>query len=171
MPFTPYHFGPGLLVKSIVPRWFSLTAFMAVQVVIDCETLYHLIRNEYPLHTRLHTFLGATIAGAATASVIITAKWIAEHGFPQIVVKVRSPAVRAEVTTTGLVVGGLVGGASHPFLDGLLYTDIRPFLPLTERNPLFGMIGVYQLQTVCEVVALIGFLFLGIWAYVESRAA
>jgi len=49
MPFTPYHFGPGLFVKGLAARWFSWIAFVAVQVVIDCETLYYLERPEYPI--------------------------------------------------------------------------------------------------------------------------
>src|SRR5262252_2406583 len=68
MPFTPYHFGPGLFVKGLAARWFSWIAFVAVQVVIDCETLYYLERREYPIHRTLHTFLGGTLAGLAVAA-------------------------------------------------------------------------------------------------------
>lgn len=32
MPFTPFHFGPALLVKSAAPRWFSFSAFVGVAV-------------------------------------------------------------------------------------------------------------------------------------------
>jgi hypothetical protein len=173
MPFTPYHFGPGLLVKGLAARWFSWVGFVAAQIVIDCETLYYLVRNEYPLHRRLHTFVGGTIAGAATAAIMIGARWLAQHALPRALAAFRglSPSVRAELTTTGVLAGGLVGGASHPLLDGLLYTDIRPLHPMAETNPFLGLIGIEQLQTVCEVAGVVGFLLLAIWLYLERRAA
>ena len=71
----------------------------------------------------------------------------------------------------GLLAGGLVGGASHPLLDGLLYTDIRPLRPMAETNPFLGMIGIEQLQTLCEVAGVAGLLLVAIWLYAERRAA
>ena len=39
MPFTPFHFGPGALLKSFLRHRFSFVTFVASQVVIDFETL------------------------------------------------------------------------------------------------------------------------------------
>jgi hypothetical protein len=172
MPFTPYHFGPGLLVKGIAARWYSWTAFVAAQIVIDCETLYYLSRHQYPLHRRLHTFVGATIVGVATAAVLIAIKWFAQHAVPRFASSLhfRRPSMQAEATTTGLLVGGFVGGATHPLLDGLMHLDIRPFEPWTESNPLLGVIGIEALHTGCEIAGVAGLVLVGIWLYVESRA-
>jgi hypothetical protein len=173
MPFTPYHFGPGLFFKGLGARWYSWTAFVAAQIVIDCETLYYLIRNEYPLHRRLHTFVGATIVGVATAAALIGIKWLAEHAVQQSVSPFRFhlPSIRSEATTTGLLVGGFVGGASHPLLDGLMHSDIKPFLPWSNSNPLLGIIGVESLHTACEIAGLAGIGLVAIWLYVEKRAS
>ena len=172
MPFTPYHFGPGLLIKSIAARWFSWTAFAAAQVVIDCETLYYIIRNEYPLHRTAHTFLGATIVGALTAVALIAAKWLAGRTLPGLVdsLRARQPSLRAEATATGLLAGGILGGATHPLLDGMMHRDIRPFLPWTNANPLLGVVGIETLQVGCEMAGLVGLILTGAWLYVESRA-
>ena len=62
-PFTPFHFGLGLLLKAAMPRHFGFIAFAATQVVIDLETLYHLIRQEWPLHRVMHSYVGATTVG------------------------------------------------------------------------------------------------------------
>src|SRR5204863_2799538 len=70
VPFTPYHFGPGLLVKSLVPRYISLTAYCAAQVAIDCETLYFIVRHSKPDHRFLHTMVGASLVGFAVAAAI-----------------------------------------------------------------------------------------------------
>ncbi|HBB87763.1 MAG TPA: hypothetical protein DC047_09130 [Blastocatellia bacterium] len=172
MPFTPYHFGPGLLVKGIAARWYSWTAFVATQIVIDCETLYYLSRREYPLHRTLHTFVGATIVGVATAVTLMAAKWLAQRTAPGFVDSLRSrrASIRAESSTIGLLVGGLVGGLTHPLLDGLMHRDIRPFLPWSDSNPLLGVIGIEALHTGCEVAGLVGLPLVGIWLYFESRA-
>ncbi len=49
MPFTPFHFGPGLFAKSLLPRHFSWLAFVASQVLIDCETLFYLVQRAWPI--------------------------------------------------------------------------------------------------------------------------
>ena len=46
-------------------------AFVASQVVIDCEPLYYMLRRDFPVHRTLHTFAGATLAGSATAVALI----------------------------------------------------------------------------------------------------
>ena len=46
---------------------FSWSAFVAAQVLIDCETLYYLVRQEYPVHRFFHSVLGATAAGLVVA--------------------------------------------------------------------------------------------------------
>ncbi|HEX3282474.1 MAG TPA: DUF4184 family protein [Pyrinomonadaceae bacterium] len=173
MPFTPYHFGPGLLVKGFAARWYSWTAFVVAQIVIDCETLYYLLRQQYPLHRTLHTFMGATIVGLATAATLIGSKWLAEKAMPRLFSesRFRQPSIRSEATTLGLLVGGFVGGASHPLLDGIMHRDIRPFLPWSASNPLLGLISIETLEIGCEMAGLVGLVLLGIWLYNERRAA
>lgn len=160
MPFTPFHFGPGLLVKSLAGRWFSLTAFVAAQVLIDCETLYYILTRQYPLHRTLHTFLGATVAGLGTGLLLVGAahlvlryaSWAAG----------RSGAERQEVPRVSLLIGGLVGGASHPLLDGMMHRDVRPFAPLTDANPFLGMVGLDALHLSCVVAGLVGLVLAGV---------
>jgi hypothetical protein len=63
MPFTPIHFGPGVLVKAAAPARFSFTAFVLANVVIDLEPLCHIVRGDSPLHGTLHSLVGATTTG------------------------------------------------------------------------------------------------------------
>ena len=37
MPFTPFHFGAGLALRSVTGEWFSFLLFCFVQVIIDLE--------------------------------------------------------------------------------------------------------------------------------------
>ena len=76
MPITPFHFGPGLLVKGLAPRAFSLTTFVAAQIVIDFESLYHLVRRDWPVHRTMHTLVGGTTVGIAVAvAILIVSRW------------------------------------------------------------------------------------------------
>src|SRR4051794_24235661 len=70
MPFTPFHFGLGIAAKAALSLTFSLALFIALQVVIDLESLYNLAYGRFPVHRLLHTFLGATLL-AILASVLI----------------------------------------------------------------------------------------------------
>ena len=57
MPATPFHLGPGLLIKAAAPRQFSMAAYSLAQVVIDVESGYYLLRGEYPVHRQAqHSF-------------------------------------------------------------------------------------------------------------------
>jgi hypothetical protein len=62
VPFTPFHFGPGALAKSVAPRWFSFRAFVLSQIVIDCETAWNIYRVHVRLHTFFHSYLGVLAA-------------------------------------------------------------------------------------------------------------
>ena len=66
MPATPFHFGPGLLVKAAAPRQFSMAAYSLAQVVIDIESGYYLLQHASPVHRQAHTFaLGGLIGFCA----------------------------------------------------------------------------------------------------------
>lgn len=172
MPFTPFHFGPGLLFKGLASPWFSMTTFAATQVVIDCETLYFIMRHESPLHRTLHTFVGATAVGCATAAVVLGVRACLRRlsrggydlsGFDR-------PTLRSELSTIGIVTGGIIGGLTHPLLDGLMHRDIRPFLPWTEANPLQGAVELTALHAGCVLAGLSGLMLVANSWYWDGRA-
>jgi hypothetical protein len=158
VPFTPFHFGPGLLGKGLVARWYSWTAFVVSNVIIDCESLYYLARHEYPVHRQLHTFVGAALVGVATAGLLIAIRrprlgaWLDAH----------RPIVRAEGTTLGIVVGAMVGALSHPLLDGLMHPDIEPFQPWTADNPLRNLVAIDALHLGCVAAGIVGAILVAI---------
>ena len=80
MPVTTFHFGPGALLKALVPRWISLTAFVISQVVIDLESGYHLLRQEWPIHRHLHSLVLAGVAGLLSGTLVFLAAQIANRG-------------------------------------------------------------------------------------------
>jgi hypothetical protein len=147
-----------LFGKSLITRHFSWLAFVASQVIIDFETLYYLLAHAYPVHRFFHTFLGATLAGAATGVVIIGLRLLIEKHSPSFRAFVAGlrPSLRSEFTNGGLLVGALMGGVSHPVLDGIMHRDIHPFAPWAGENPLLQIISVGTLHLGCLLFGLIG---------------
>ncbi|HMG04027.1 MAG TPA: hypothetical protein VK581_01115 [Chthoniobacterales bacterium] len=158
MPVTPYHFGPGAAVKALVPRHFSFTIFCFAQVVTDCETAYHMVRGEYPVHRDLHTYLGATFVAIFCIFV----------GRPLCRVALRlwtrwptAPFKRYFPTTdriswTAASTGAFIGTYSHVFLDSIMHRDVHPMSPFSSQNPFYLVISLFTLHALCLVVGVFG---------------
>jgi hypothetical protein len=172
MPFTPFHFGPGMLVKGIAPRWWSWTSYAVTQVVIDVETLFNIVRNHYPAHGALHTFLGGSLAGAATATALVAARHGARRALPRFSSEVerQAPSIRAEAGTGPIFAGGVIGGALHALLDGFMHPDSEPFMPWMPENPLLHVVRFGPLIAGCVLSGLVGVALLSLWLSAEQRA-
>lgn len=143
MPVTPYHVGPGVLLKAVAPRAVSLTAFIGANVAIDVESVVNLLTGRFPVHATLHTFGAALGVGLLVGGLVA---WTGRR------VRRRSP----EWATGPAFLGGALGGLSHPLLDGIMHGDIRPFLPLTADNPLYRVVGLDVLHGACVVASVVG---------------
>lgn len=61
MPFTPFHFGPGLLI-GLVFSFIDFPTFLIASLIVDIEPFLVLFFNfNYSLHGFFHSFLGGTI--------------------------------------------------------------------------------------------------------------
>ena len=172
MPVTPFHFGPGLALKRAAAPVFSWTAFAGATVMIDCESLYYLIRQEYPVHRFLHSLIGAALVGLIAALACRAFVHVLSVQAP----RSRGPGgtarseVRGERAGLGILLGGLSGGLSHPLLDGIMHPDVRPFRPWSDRNPFLGLVSETTLHLACVVAALVGVIGLAFWR-AATRAA
>ena len=164
MPVTPFHFGPGLACKGIAAPVFSCSAFAVTQVVIDCETIYYLVNGEYPVHRFFHSFLGAAAAGLLTAVLFLGVVHASFIGFPRVIMPLTATSTaRGDISVLGILLGGLVGGLSHPLLDGIMHSDVRPFIPWTDYNPFLGLIGLAPLHLACIASAVLGAAGVALW--------
>lgn len=162
MPATPFHFGPGLLVKAAAPRQFSMAAYSLAQVVIDLESGYHLLHNDYPVHRQAHTFyLGGLIGLVCGLVVSRVGTWLAR---PRDVVP---EALVAEYRLPIAAWSGIFGGLLHSVLDGIMHGDMRPFRPFTDANPLYGLVSLRTVYLFCIITGLVGAALLLAW---ERRA-
>jgi membrane-bound metal-dependent hydrolase YbcI (DUF457 family) len=146
MPVTPFHFGPGALLKGCASRSVSLAAFVASQIAIDIESGYHLLHGDWPVHREAHSLMGATRLRAAL-------------GFHPLLAIELLPAF----------VGGLVGGMTHSILDAVMHPDLRPFWPFSVANPFLDLIGIGLLHTMCVASGLAGAVLLVIQSRRTTR--
>jgi hypothetical protein len=152
MPFTLFHFGPGLLAKAAAPTRVSFTAFAVTQVFIDIETLYHLVRRDWPVHGQLHSFIGASSVGLLAAGAVFAGRPILNRFLPANA----TSAVTAELTAQSAVIGGLLGGATHTVLDAIMHPDVSPLWPFAPGNGLVGLVSAGVLEAGCVLAAVIG---------------
>jgi hypothetical protein len=158
MPATPFHFGPGLLVKAAAPRQFSMAAYSLAQVVIDIESGYYMLHHATPVHRQAHTFaLGGLIGLACGLIVSKVGAWLAR---PRDVVP---EALAAEYRLPVAVLSGIFGGIFHSVLDGIMHADIRPFRPFSQANPLYGLVSVEILYLFCIITGVVGAALLLAW--------
>lgn len=148
MPFTPFHFGPGLLLKSAAPRRISFTAFAATQVAVDLEPLYFLLRHEYPVHRALHTVWGGGLVGL----VVGLSLWVIARSRAAAL----PPVAGAELGRAPAVLGGLIGGVSHALLDGLMHRDVHALRPLAETQWVLDPGGIAALHVGCLLAGALG---------------
>lgn len=156
MPLPPYHFGPGLAFKAIGGRHFSLICFTLSQVLIDLEPLYWLLMQQPPWHRFWHTLLGASLVALATILLARPARWSVAKVIAWIDPEER---INQRVSWLAVITGAVLGVYSHIALDSVMHDDVYPLSPLTNASPLFQIITVDQLETLCLICATLG----GLW--------
>ena len=158
MPITPIHLGPALAAKAIAPRHFSFLIFGITQVAIDSEAAFHLLRGDWPIHRFFHTYLGATVVAVLT---VIAGRplleWVARLWNRLFAPSAESVfRIEPRMPLAASVSGALIGGYSHVLLDSILYSDVRPFAPLTDSNALFRLTSSSHVVLGCVALGALG---------------
>ncbi|AHF80658.1 metal-dependent hydrolase [Thermococcus paralvinellae] len=143
MPFTPFHFGSALLFATLF-GYLDFLTFMIANVIIDFEPFLVLsfdldLRYGYPLHGFFHTFIGGSLVALALAEVM--AKFYKHLG--------------KEINIKKLRITALSGVWLHIVLDSFIYTDIKPFFPLSW-NPFYGVFSASEVYGFCIGAFLLG---------------
>lgn len=148
MPFTPLHMGPGLAVKAVLQRKFSLMVFGWSQVVIDLQPLLSMTTGLVELHGFSHTLLGATLIGLLSGA---TGKHLGEWGLRAL----RAP--RHLPISWGVSFGSAFTGTySHVLIDSVMHVDVFLFYPLDLSRPLHAFISIDALHVLCVTLAVLG---------------
>lgn len=158
MPITPFHLGPGVLIKSVLQERFSLTVFAFSQGLIDIQPVFVILLGKGHLHGFTHTYVGAILL-AIIATVL--GKPICElflrfwNKTPEISGN-SVLTVNAKISWRVALVSSLIGTYSHVILDSFMHSDIHPFYPVSTENALFSQISLTSLHLFCIISGAIG---------------
>ena len=158
MPITPFHLGPGLLIKSILQGYFCLIIFAWAQILIDIQPILVILTGKGQLHGFSHTYIGATLIAIIAA---YTGKWIyhwlvcfIENDFTIYQKKLFN--VSEKLTTIICISSAFIGTFSHVLLDSIMHSDIQPFYPLGIENQVLLIMTVETLHKFCIYTGLAG---------------
>ncbi|MFZ3069696.1 MAG: hypothetical protein WA110_01040 [Anaerolineaceae bacterium] len=155
MPFTPLHMGPGMAAKALGQGKFSLIVYGWAQIAMDFQPLVVLLTGKGRVHGVTHTFvMGALLGGLAALS----GKYLAEFILNLFRKKDRP---RVKVSWSVAFLSGLLGGLGHVLLDALIYTDMEPFWPFVQGNPM-SILTDFQMLGFCLYSGLAGLLVYGV---------
>jgi hypothetical protein len=160
MPFTPFHMGPGAMIKAIFGKYFSLMVFGFAQVTIDIEPLVRLLRGDNTVHGLSHTYLGAILIGMFSLVVgkifceKLLCAWNMITRFKYLLWLNLSPRISWFSATSG----AFVGTFSHVFLDSLIHSDVYPFSPFSASNDLLYIMPTGWVYLLCLLLGIVGFM-------------
>lgn len=150
MPFTPFHMGPGIVIKAILQGSFSLMVFGWAQIVMDIQPLIVLISGEGHLHGFSHTYIGATLLAIFSA---VTGKYLSQLGLWLLQIR---PSIFVSIPWWVVFLSAFIGAYSHVLLDSMMHSDLQPFSPITLINPFLGLVSVPVLHKFCMYSGLVG---------------
>lgn len=131
MPFTPYHFGPALLLGVTLRRWFHWPTLIVTSLVIDVEPLLALtVLRGYPVHGYLHTFLGSFVGGSLVGLLMHSIDGPFKRIYHGLALVERDLGLKNYLTA------GVIGWSVHILYDAPLYYEMMPLYPL-QGNPFY----------------------------------
>lgn len=160
MPFTPFHMGPGAVLKAAAGEHFSLTVFGFTQVAMDIEPLVRIFRDDPRLHGVTHTYAGALVIGLLCLPVgKAVCGWLLRAG-NRLALEHEPDFVGGPIKWSAAAWGAVAGAISHVFLDSIMHADVQPWHPLNSSNALLHTMSMDGLHMACAVSGLIGGLVL-----------
>lgn len=158
MPFTPLHMGPGLAIKALAGRRFSVLTFGIAQVAMDIEPLVGLVRGSSILHGPTHTYVAALVIAAVVAVLSpsicrpILRRWNRELSFLGVPWLMEPDSF----APAPVILGAFAGTISHVVLDSIMHSDMSPLSPWSDANALQGVVTIEVLHRFCVFSGLLG---------------
>lgn len=154
MPFTPFHWGPSLLLGLVLFPLLALPALLIASVIVDLEPLFLMFSpfiHVDVFHAFFHTHLGATLAGFALIPFL--------YGFRNLLSELLNLfGLHQRYSLFRVSISSLLGVNLHVLLDSFLYSEMNPFFPLLG-NPFIGLFSSFQVYLFCIISLLIALPF------------
>lgn len=173
MPITPFHFGPGALLKAAAPRHLSWTAFALANGLIDLEPILLFLFTGEPAHRFFHTPPGATLAALAAVwpGRIACQAWLRFWNRQLSPAQAQWLCCATTISVKQALVGALLGAWSHLALDMAMHVDVRPLWPAIAGNPWHGWMSMDGLHLLCAASGLAALAIWGAAKFIRGRRA
>ena len=158
MPVTPFHMGPGLLIKAVMQGYFSLIIFGWAQILMDIQPVVAIVTGRGRVHGFSHTYIGAVLIAMVAA---VSGKWIYRWCM-RFMGKDFSPYqkqlfdVPVRLTAGISISSALIGTISHVLLDSIMHPDVEPFFPVDTQNHLALVLSIGTLYRLCVYTGVVG---------------
>lgn len=165
--FLPFHFGPGIAIKSLMPARFSLSIFAFSNLLMDVEPLYRMWFIKIPIHVYSHTLAGAMLIGVFSALAgrfVLIRLW-------QVYQRMTHAPEAFQISQRQAWYSATLGVTSHLLLDATMYQDIHPLAPLSAANPLLMLDWMLPIHFACILAATFGMLVILIRAAFQLQRA
>ncbi len=165
MPFTPYHFGPGLLIKAVFRRKFSLGIFILAQILIDFEVIWNLLKGNDRLHTFFHSYIGSCVV----IIIVVIFAYFISHFLDKYIYLKNLFSKFIPLDSKPFFFSAIIGAWSHVFLDSLMHADMTPLYPFFANNFLLNRISLLSLHLGCVFSGGIGAVIWGVTKFREYK--
>jgi hypothetical protein len=155
MPFTLFHLGPALAIGLPLRKFIHTPTFIIANIILDLEPFFVLLFSlDYPLHGYLHTIVAAVLISLILGSVLYRFDFIFNNFWHKTFLTTVNSSKRFEF----FILANLLGSILHVLLDAPLYSDIKPFYPLTI-NPLYYPQIASEIYNACLGLGVIGIIY------------
>jgi len=161
MPFTPFHFGPAILLGLLLLKKLDFPTFVAANVAVDWRAFLVFFGFwPEPLHSWQHSYLGATVLSIALGSVMLYLR-------PYIEVLMQEFMIEQSFSPKSIFLAAFSGTFLHVTLDAFHHPSMQTFLPLDMR-PLFGLLSTSEVRALTFSMM---FLSIPVYIYVGLKSS
>jgi membrane-bound metal-dependent hydrolase YbcI (DUF457 family) len=125
---------------------------VAANCITDVESIYNVLKGNFPVHRFLHTFVGAAVSAAMTIALFLFMRRLARS------MPLPDWFEWQQLKPPPVIVGALLGSYSHVVLDGIMHADLRPLAPWSDANPFLHAVSLSALHWGCIIAAIAGVL-------------
>ncbi|EGQ43289.1 MAG: hypothetical protein J07AB43_12790, partial [Candidatus Nanosalina sp. J07AB43] len=143
MPFTTFHFGPGILIGLLALKYLDFPTFVAANLVVDWRAALVFLGVwpfGGPLHSWLSTYPGALLSGAILSVAMVYIR-------PHLQKNLEDIKIKQGFSNRKILLSALLGVLIHVTLDAFHHPNIQPFL-VEGVKPFFGLMTTSQVRGV-----------------------
>ncbi len=151
MPFTPFHFGPGILLGLLLLKKIDFPTFVLANVVIDWRAaLVFLGFWSGPRHGWVHTYIGAILMALALGTAMVYLRPVIDDYMKEMKISQR-------ISKKKIFLAAFSGAFLHISIDAMHHPYMQPFMP-SDWRPLLGTASTFELRALTFSMLIAGFL-------------